>query len=70
MLTDMELYGKVMTPVPEEVCDERINTLKERLEKLMSVHYMSRDNSTVNIVVKGIEFWTKLKNGEENEIYS
>ena len=69
MLTDIELYGKVMPPIPAEVCNPRINLLKERLEELMSIHYMSRDNSTINITVKAIDFWSKLRDGQEFEIY-
>ncbi len=71
MLTNLELYGRDMPPVSATVCNFRIEVLKERLEELMSAHYMNRDNNTIAIVVKGINFWTKLKNGDdEDEIYS
>ncbi len=69
MLTDIELYGEVMPPIPSEVCNPRINKLKERLEELMSVHYMDRDNSTIGITLKAIDFWSKLRDGQEFEIY-
>ena len=63
----MELYGRDDVPkVPEHVCNFRLKLLKERLEELLSVHYMDWDNSKINKVQKAITFWTKLRDGEEN----
>ncbi len=70
MLTNKELYGRDMPPVPETACNFRIQVLKERLEELSIPHYMNRDNETINLVVKAIAFWTKLRDGIENEIYN
>ena len=67
MTTNMELYGREDVPrVPEHVCNFRLGLLKERLEELLSVHYMEWDNSKINKVQKAITFWTKLRDGEEN----
>ena len=67
MTTNMELYGREDVPrVPEHVCNFRLKLLKERLEELLSVHYMEWDNSKINKVQKAITFWTKLRDGEEN----
>ena len=64
----MELYGREDVPrVPEHVCNFRLKLLKERLDELLSVHYMKWDNNLINKVQKAIVFWTKLRDGEENE---
>jgi len=71
MISNLELYGREDVPkVPETVCNFRIKLLKERLEMLVSVHYMEQNNDLINKVQKAITFWTKLRNGEENEIDS
>ncbi len=66
MISNMELYGTNDVPkVPEKVCNERIGLLKERLEVLVSVHFMEQNNDLINKVQEGITFWTKLRDGEE-----
>jgi len=70
MISDLELYGKEMPTIPKEVTNPRIDQLKERLEELVSVHYMEQDNHLINITQKAIVFWRKLRDGEENENYS
>ena len=68
MPTNLELYGTEDVPkVPAEVCNQRLELLKERLEGLLSVHYMKWDNETMNKVQKAIVFWTKMRDGEEHE---
>lgn len=63
----MELYGREDVPrVPEHVCNFRLQLLKERLEVLMSAHYMSRDNDIINHILKAQTFWKALRDGEEN----
>ncbi len=65
MTTNLELYGrKDMPNIPEHVADFRIALLKERLEELMSVHWMEQDTTLITKVNKAIEFWTQLKNGD------
>ena len=70
MLTNKELYGREMPPIPETVCEFRIQVLKKRLSELLEVHFMEQDIALIKEVEKAIRFWTKLGNGEENEIYS
>ena len=68
MTTNLELYGREDVPrVPEHVCNFRLRLLKERLAELMSVHWMEHDTNLINKVQKAIVFWTKLRDGEENE---
>ena len=68
MTTNLELYGRSDVPrVPEHVCNFRLGLLKERLEELLSVHFMEQDISLINKVQKAQTFWTKLRDGEENE---
>jgi len=65
MLTNKELYGTEDVPlVPKEVCNTRLELLKERMAELLSVNYMWQDNSTINEVEKAIKFWTTLRDGE------
>ena len=66
MISNKELYDTENVPqVPVEICDKRIEILKEHMAKLLNVHYMHQDNNTINEVEKAIKFWTKFKNGEE-----
>ena len=68
MISNLELYGREDVPkVPDTVSDFRIKLLKERLAELVAVHYMEQNNDLIGKVQKAIAFWTKLKNGEENE---
>ena len=65
MLSNLELYGTEDVPViPKEVCDERLKLLRNRLEELMSSHYMNRDNNAINNVLKVQEHWKRLRDGE------
>jgi len=66
MLTNKELYGTEDVPlVPKEVCNTRLELLKERMAELLSVHYLVQDNSTINEVEKAIKFWTTLRDTQE-----
>ena len=66
MLTNLELYGtNDVPPVPKDVCNVRIDLLKEKLLEEGKVHYMNQDNNKLNTLIKGIDFWTKLRDGEE-----
>ncbi len=65
MTTNMELYGREdIPPIPAHVADFRIAILKERLEELTKPHWMEQNTHLINKVLKAIEFWTQLKNGE------
>jgi len=65
MLTNLELYGTEDVPkVPRGVCDKRIGLLRNRLGDLLSVHFMSHDNNSINEVQKAIKFWQQLRDGE------
>ena len=67
MLTNLELYGREVPRVPEHVCNFRLTLLKERLEELMSVHFMEQDTQLINSVLKARRFWERLRDGEEND---
>ncbi len=70
MLSNKELYGRDMPPIPAHVADFRIKVLEDRLGELTKVHFMSQDIHLINRVHKAITFWNKLKNGEDDEINS
>jgi hypothetical protein len=65
MLTNLELYGREDVPrIPETVANFRLALLEERLEVLLSVHFMEQDNTLINEVMKAKAFWTALRDGE------
>jgi hypothetical protein len=65
MLTNLELYGREDVPrIPETVANLRLALLEERLEVLLSVHFMEQDNTLINEVMKAKAFWTALRDGE------
>jgi len=70
MLTDIELYGRDMPKIPDTVTSFRLQVLKARLGELVSVHFMEQDIQLINTVTKAIRFWTRMRDGEENENYS
>ncbi len=68
MISNLELYGISDVPrVPKTVADFRIALLKENLAKHMTVHYLKRNNATVNKILIAISHWEKLRDGEEIE---
>ncbi len=65
MISNLQLYGRADVPkVPATVANFRISLLKERLEVLMSVPFMEQDTSLINEVLKAIDFWKALRDGE------
>ena len=65
MTSNMELYGREDIPnVPAHVANFRIQILKERNKKLLSVHYTKWDAHLISKITKAIAFWTKLRDGE------
>lgn len=64
----MELYGTDDVPrVPEEICNVRIRRLEERLAWVMSQNNWHENNDLINKILKAKRFWSKLRDGEENE---
>jgi len=65
MISNIELYGREDVPlVPATVANFRIILLKERLEVLLTVHFMEQDIHLINKVTEAISFWTALRDGE------
>ncbi len=67
MKTNEELYGVgvVVPPIPTEHADIRIKLLNDNLKKLLKVGFMKQDNDAIREVQTAINFWKKLKEGEE-----
>ncbi len=62
MLSNTYLYGTDKVPnIPLTVCNERIKLLKDNLSVLMDKDYKDRDDSRINKVFEGIEFWSRLR---------
>ncbi len=68
MRTNMEVFGKGVnvTPIPKEICEERIHLLTERLNVLFEPHYTKRDNLKINTVHKDLLFWKEMRDNEVN----
>jgi len=57
------LYGTYDVPkVPKELIEQRLSILDDTLEKLLSVHYISRDSYRINAILKAINFWKTINN--------
>jgi len=66
MLSNQELYGTDDVPkVPEDVCNERIALLQNRLKEEADKHFMLQSNDMLNKLQSGIKFWQRLRDGEE-----
>ena len=60
---NLKIYGTIdITPIPQHIVKQRIDALEDKLEKLMSVHFMKQDNTDINYTLKTIKFWKKLGN--------
>ena len=63
MRSDKDVYGigVKVTPIPIEVCEERIEMLSDRLKRLLKPHYMKQDEYAINQTYKDINFWKEFK---------
>jgi hypothetical protein len=67
MKTNERLYGKDVTvpPINEDDANTRIELLNNRLEGLLSVHFMQQDSNLIREVTEAMSFWRKLKEGDD-----
>ena len=67
MITNEELYGTLdIQEVPKGVCNNRLTILKVRLKEELDKHYTVQNNQRINMLTKAINFWERLKEGEED----
>ncbi len=63
------LYGEdvEIEPIPNELLVRRLEALNDNLRELLTKHYFDREEMRINAVVKAIDFWENINNGENNE---
>lgn len=63
MKTSEHLYGDrhtELTPIPQELIDQRLGILKEHQSRLLNVHYLERDDKSIKEVDNALSFWKKI----------
>ncbi len=63
------LYGEdaEIEPIPNELLVRRLEALNDNLRELLTKHYFDREEMRINAVIKAIDFWENINNGENNE---
>ncbi len=65
MRTNLEVYGTVnITPIPKEICNERISILERKLEELMLCHWTNQDTKEIKQTGIDLEFWKRMRDEE------
>ena len=63
--SNMYLYGVDEVPeIPQTVVVQRLVLLQGELKKLLDVHWLKRDATRCNAVLKAISFWQQINDKE------
>lgn len=65
MRSNAEVYGdRVPTPIPQELIDERLEILRDRLTKELKKDFFERDMYLEESLQKHMKFWSKINKVE------